>query len=233
MSDPAQHICQFYLAIKTVKAIIGRCVRIWDTTSLIRGKTAAFAVIALKFGHTSTPHPRLSDTETRLGERWVSFTFHCPVIPGLWSRLRDKGDVYSCREWGSSICMNPTLISCDSLWMYHSSPGMSQEWQIGPHSTCIPVCSAVYIFVCFALMMYSSSLNEWTQCTQSVINQDTSPVGAGGSCRSASSTILIYRGLVGEGCCKHISNCQLHVNCPLGKDSPAQLNHQCTDLANE
>jgi len=99
------------------------------------------------------------------------------------------GILPSSPEWGSWICMKP---SCDSLWIDHSSPGTPRERQICHWSACVPVCSALYILVCFILIMFSFTLNQWTQCTQIVIYQDTSHSGAGGSSRSASADISTY-----------------------------------------
>jgi len=55
-----------------------------------------------------------------------------------------------------------------------------------------PLHSALYILVCFILIMFSSALNQWTLCTQIVISQDTAHLGAGGSSRSPSANISIY-----------------------------------------
>jgi len=106
-------------------------------------------------------------------------------------------DLQSSPEWGSWICIKPTLTSCISLWMYHSSPGTPQDRQISHQCACTPVHSALYIVVCFILIIFSSTLNQWTQCTQ--IYQDTSPLGAGGSSRFASADIWIYAWSVCEG----------------------------------
>jgi len=48
-TDVALHICQAFLAMKSVEAILNHGVRIWDTGSVIHGTASAFAVIRLKF----------------------------------------------------------------------------------------------------------------------------------------------------------------------------------------
>jgi hypothetical protein len=45
----------------------------------------------------------------------------------------------------------------------------------------------LYIVVCFIVIMFSSTLNLWTKCTQ--IYQDTSALGAGGWFRSVPAKI--------------------------------------------
>jgi hypothetical protein len=59
-------------------------------------------------------------------------------------------------------------------------------------SACSPLHSALYILVCFILIMFSSALNQWTLRIQIVISQDTAHLGAGGSSRSPSANISIY-----------------------------------------
>jgi len=66
-------------------------------------------------------------------------------------------------------------------------------------SACSPLHSALFISVCFILIMFSSALNQWTLCSQIVISQDTAHLGAGGSSRSPSANISIYAWSVYEG----------------------------------
>jgi len=87
------HIHQSHLAIQTDQAILSTGVRIWDTGSLIRGNAAAFAGISLRFWHTSDPHPRESDAETRLGYSCLSCSFRCWVYSGLWLKFRHNWDL--------------------------------------------------------------------------------------------------------------------------------------------
>ena len=52
----------------------------------------------------------------------------------------------------------------DKLWLildisFQPTP---QEWQISHQCLCTPVCSALYILVCFTLIMFSLTLNQWT-----------------------------------------------------------------------
>ena len=173
------------------------CVRVWNMGSLIHGKAAAFAGISLKVWHTSDPHRRESDAETWHGNCWLSYSFRCRVFSGLWLKFRHNWDLQSSTEWAFWILMKPTVTSCDSLWMYHSSPGRPQARQISHQSVCTPVRSALYIFVCFILIMFSLTLNQWTQCT--LIYHDTSPLGAGGSSCSGLANIWIYSWSVCEG----------------------------------
>jgi len=102
---------------------------------------------------------------------------------------------------------------------------------ISLRSTCSTLHSAQFILVCFILSMFFLALNQWMQCTQIVISQDTAQSGAGGWSRSPSANISIYAWSVCEGRRKDALNCLLRVNCPLEEGSPAQLNHKCTDLA--
>jgi len=120
-------------------------------------------------------------------------------------------------EWGSWICMKP---SCDTLWMYQSSPGTPQERHICHRSACIPVCSALYIVVSFILIMFSLTLNQWTQCAEIVIYRDTSHLGAGGSSSSASADISICAWSVDDGHHWNALNCQLRVNLSVEGMSP-------------
>jgi len=181
--------------------------------SLICSKVETFAVISFEFRHTSDLHPRGSDTETRLRYSWLSCSFCCQVFPGLWFKSWHNWDLQSCREWGSWICMKPTFSSCNSLWMNHSSPGTPRERWICHRSTCIPACSVLNISVSFILIMFSLTLNQWMQCTQIVIYQNTSRLGAGGSSCSASATISIYAWL---GYWRLLLKC-------LGLSAPCQL----------
>ena len=108
VTDPALHICQSHLAIKTDKAILSSCVKIWDICSHICGKAAAYAGIPLKFWNTSDPHPRELEAETRLGYSWLRCCSHCQGFPGLWLRIIHNWDFQSCPEWASWICTKPT-----------------------------------------------------------------------------------------------------------------------------
>jgi len=157
--------------------------------SLIHSKATAFAGISFRFGHTSDPHPRVSGTETWLRNFWLGCSFCCWVLPSLWLKFRHNWDLQSSPEWGSWLCMKPTLTSCDSLWMDHSGPSMPQKRQICHWSACIPVWNAHYIFVCFILSMFRFTLNQWILWTQIVISQDTSHLGADGTSCSASDEI--------------------------------------------
>jgi len=116
-------------------------------------------------------------------------------------------------EWASWIFINTTLASYDSFWVSHSGPGTPQGRQISHRCTCTPVHSALYILDCFIIIMFCSTLNQWTQCTQ--MYQDTSPLDAGSSSHFASANIWIYASLVCEGRQWNAVNCQLRVNCPL------------------
>ena len=189
MTDPAPQNCPSHSAIMSVKVILSTCVTIWDRGTLIGKKVGAFAGISLKFGHTSDPYPRVLETETQLRYSWLSCSFRSQAFPGLWLKFWHNWDLPSSPEWGSWICVKPTLTSCDSLWMYHSSLGMPQERQIRHWSACIPVCNAHHILVCFFLIMFYSTLNQWTAWTQIVIYRHTSCLGAGSSSRSASANV--------------------------------------------
>jgi hypothetical protein len=79
------------------------------------------------------------------------------------------------------------LIVNVSIQVRHASTAI-----IRLRSACSPLHSALYILVCFLLIMFSSALNQWTLCTQIVISQDTAHLGAGGTSSSPSANILIY-----------------------------------------
>ena len=70
---------------------------------------------------------------------------------------------------------------------------------ISLRSTCSPLHSAIFIFVRFILIMFSSALNQWTLWTQIVLSQDTAQWGACGSSRAPSANISIYAWSVCEG----------------------------------
>ena len=76
-----------------------------------------------------------------------------------------------------------------------------QAWTgtIRLRSACSPLHSALYIIVCFILIMFSSALNQWTLCTQIAISEDIADLGAGGSSRSPSADISIYAWSVWDG----------------------------------
>jgi len=76
--------------------------------------------------------------------------------------------------------------------MHSYGPDTPREQQIRHRSACIPACSALYILVSFILIMCSLTLNQLMKCTQIVIYQDNSRLGAGGSSGSASADISIY-----------------------------------------
>jgi len=61
-------------------------------------------------------------------------SFRCRGSPGLWFKIMYNCDHQFCPKCASSICMKPTLTSCEWLWMYHSSPATPQEWQISHRS---------------------------------------------------------------------------------------------------
>jgi len=63
---------------------------------------------------------------------------------------------------------------------------------ISLRSICIPVHTALFILVCFILIMFSLGLNDWMLRLQIVISWDTSHLGAGGSADSASANVSIY-----------------------------------------
>ena len=77
--------------------------RIWDMGSLICSKVAAFAGISLRFGHTSDPLPRVSDTETPLRYSRLCCSFRCQVFPGVWLKFWHNWDLQSSREWGDAV----------------------------------------------------------------------------------------------------------------------------------
>ena len=66
--------------------------------------------------------------------RWTA-AFAAAGFPGIWLKFIHNWDLQSSPEWASWIYMKPTLTSCESLWIYHSSPGMPQEQQISHQST--------------------------------------------------------------------------------------------------
>jgi len=114
-----------------------------------------------------------------------------PGFPGLWLMFMYNWDFQCCTGWAFSVCMKPTLTSCESLWIYHSSPSMAQLQQISHRTACtfIISCTCTWLFASFS----SCFLWLWiccTQCTQ--IYQDTSHLDAGGSSHSMSVKMWNY-----------------------------------------
>jgi len=116
--------------------------------------------------------------------------------------------------------------------MYYSSPGRPQEPLIIHWSACTPVCSALYILVCFILIIFSLTLKLRTQCAQIVIYPEMSHWGAWGSSRTTAVNEWNYAWSV----------CKVHCQNTLTTSSVsiilcrmvamAKLNHKCTELAN-
>jgi len=134
----------------------------------------------------------MSDTETQVKYSWPNCSFCCRVVPGLWMEFWHNRDVSSSQEYGCLIFMKPTFTSWNSLWKYHSDPCAPRAWQIHHWTACIPVYSALYFFLSFNLIMFSSTLNQWTQCVQIVTYWETQCLGADDSSCLGSTTISIY-----------------------------------------
>jgi len=111
---------------------------IWEMSSLIRGKATACAGLPSLFRNTADRHSRVSEPETWLGYSWRSCTFRCWVCPGLR---------FNFGRLGFSINV--------SFLLMHTSTAT-----IRLQSTCTPLQSALYILVCFILIMFSSALNQ-------------------------------------------------------------------------
>jgi len=208
---------------------LGQNMRLWITYSW---QAAAFASVSLKFRHTSDPHHRESDVESQFRYLRLSCRFCYQVFPGLWLKFGHNWDLQSSQEWGSWICMKAKFDKLQLFMDGSFQPRHTSTATNMPLKHMYPVCSGLYIFVCFILIMFSLTLTEWTQCTQIVINQDTSHFGAGSSSRSASTNIWIYASSVCQGRSYKALNSQLHVNCPLEEGCPAEINHKCSDPAN-
>jgi len=178
ITNPIPHLTQSTQLLRS-------CVRIWDMGWLICGKATACAGMSYSFGHTSDRHPWASETETWLGYSWRSCTFHCWVCPVLWFNF-----------------VRLQLIMKVSFQLRHASTAT-----ISLRSTCTPRHSALLILVCFMLIVVSSALNQWMLCTQIVISQNTTDLGAGSLSSSASADISSYASSV---CADHhynFSNC--------------------------
>jgi len=129
-------------------------------------------------------------------------------------------DLKSSREWQAWICMKPTLMNCDSLWMNLSGPGMPWEQEIRHRSACIAICIVLDILAIFSLIMISLTLNQSMRCKQIIIHQDTSPSCAGGSLYSASADRSVYAWSGYKGHCYNTFNFQLCVNLSIWGRSP-------------
>ena len=71
---------------------------------------------------------------------------------------------------------------------------------ISLRTACSSLHSVHFILVYFILIIFSSALNQWTLCTQVVISEDTSHLGAGGWFRSHCANISIDAWSGCEGC---------------------------------
>lgn len=139
-------------------------------------------------------------------------SFHyCAAFLGLWENFRHNWDQQSSPEWGSWICMKPTLTCCNTLWMYHLSPDLSQGWKIHQLSVFTSIHWARDIVVFFIHIMFLSTLNQLMQCAQIVIYQDILCLGASCSSHSAFADIWSYIS-------NNSSLCQKHPGVPDGSD---------------
>jgi len=122
-----------------------------------------------------------------LGMLWPMIEVQAQLRSAIQSRMTLLGfnEVYFGKLW---LIMN--------VWfeVRHTS-----TVTISLRSACSILHSAPFILVCIILVMFSSGLNQWTLCTQIVISQDTTYLGAGSLSRSASSNISIYAWLVWGG----------------------------------
>jgi len=83
------------------------------------------------------------------------------VFPDLWLKFRHNWDLQSSPEWGCWICMKANF---DKLWLImdvsfqlrHASRATNK-----PPKCMYPVYSALYILVCFILIMFSLTLDQW------------------------------------------------------------------------
>jgi hypothetical protein len=108
--------------------------------------------------------------------------------------------------------MKPTLTSCESLWMLSFQPRqVSRATNMPPKHMYLHYVAHFVYLVCIILIMFSSTLNYWTRCTQ--IYQDTSPWGAGSSSHSAPAKIWTYTWSV---CSRPLLTClELSATCQL------------------
>ena len=162
--------------------------------------------IILVLAHIRSTSPRVGDWDTR----WVFTATLQLVLLGLsWPMIE------VCAQLRSAIQSRMTFLDLseanfDKLQrIMHVSfqPRHVSKATISLWTTCKPVHSALFIFICFILIMLSSALNEWMRCAQIVIYQDTSHLSAGGSSRSASAMISIAASSVCEGCHQNALNC--------------------------
>jgi len=74
------------------------------------------------------------------------------------------------------IFLHLTDAKFDMLWLIMDvsvQPRNTSTVTISFQTTCTPVYSALYIVVCFILIMFPSALNQWMLCTHIVIYQHT------------------------------------------------------------
>jgi hypothetical protein len=87
LTDLALHKRQSHFAIKSDLVIFSTYVKLKDADLLIRGKAAGFTVTSLRFCHTSDPHRRELEAETRLGYCWLRCCFCGRGVPGQWLKI--------------------------------------------------------------------------------------------------------------------------------------------------
>jgi len=195
-------------------------------------QAAGFADIPLKCGHTSDPNPQESNAEPWHQYLWLSCSFCYQVFAGLWLKFRHTWGLQSSPKWGCWICMKANFDKLRLNMDVSFQPRHAWIATNQPQKHMYAVCSPLHIFVCYMLIIFFLTLNQWTQYTQMLIYQHTSHLGAHHSSWMAFPNIWINAWPVCEGSCWNAFNCQLCVNSLFNEDSPAELNHECTDLAN-
>jgi len=122
------------------------------------------------------------------GTSWPIIAVQAQLRSAIQTRMRFR-DVYEAnfdKLW---------IIMDDSLQPRYTSRATNK-----PPSTCIPVHSALFTFVCPIHIVFSPTLNQSMLCALIVFYQDTSHLSAGSSPRFALANISIYHWFVCEGC---------------------------------
>ena len=162
-------------------------------------QATAVAGISSKFRHTSEPYPRESDAEIQLTYCGLGSSFRCGVFPSLWLKFRHNWELQSRPEWGSWVSTEANFAKLQLIADVSFQASDASRATNKPPMCMDAVYIALYISIFFILIMFSSSLIQQTHCMLSLIYQDTSGLGAGGSSRLASTNIWIHVWWVCEG----------------------------------
>jgi len=127
---------------------------------LIRGKPSAFASRSLRFWHTSDPHPKESEAETRLRYSSLNCSFRCggfswhmiEVHPQLRSSIQSRMSFLNIYE--ANVDKLRVIMDL-SFQPRHATRATNQP----PKHIYFQYVVRWYSLVCFIRIMFSSTLN--------------------------------------------------------------------------